>query len=629
VATPEYFLAADADRYINVYDMSHQTLVRTLVAGSGVVGVDMWTPASEGKDGLHQQMLAVLTKDGVVELFAQPFVPPARINGDLKSSKKNLTKKASAQVRLTGPGAKTKLVPVFSASLQGPELLVAFVDGGVDLSFQKIRWQDEATGELLFDGLKDVVRVKSASTLNTATLNGVKDMGQSHIDESRTVVVSGGTSASQDLTIEITSSDEEDEEAESSSNEEEPEQSEGPGMRAVEAEQEFEADSDNDSEVAQDLPGDDDQGIDEAAESQSAAEPEEPTFGELLAWKHQSPISIADALKPETSAVVLSDGARLSIPSGMSMGTVLTQSLRTNDRNLLESCLHTTDVDVVKNTIQRLDSSLAGILLSKLAERLASRPGRYGHLITWVQWTCIAHGGAIAAQPDVAGQVRSLYGILTERARSLDNLLLLKGKLDMLGAQLTFRKQLQAQRSAVHGGSGHNVDEPGMIYIEGQDDNWSSDEDLDEAAHEPRAIQAKRRKPARRDFSHLVADDESSEDDEIPVANGISHSDAEDEENDSDSDAGAHRPRGSLIDDDVEVTGEDESDSNDEGGEAIDLSEDEEDDDDDNDEDDSEMEDFINDGTISEVEEEDDVDVDDEDEDDTPRKPATKKSKFR
>ncbi|KAI1613318.1 hypothetical protein EDD36DRAFT_262014 [Exophiala viscosa] len=203
-AQDEFFLAADSDRYVNVFNLQNKRLARTLIAGSGVLAADLYDPSEEVRPILREQLLTVVTEAGMVELFWRPFSQPKQVNGDLKSSKKNLTRKSGASIRLVSSDSKTRSVPIFAASIQGPEVVVASADGGVDFSFQKIRWQDEGNGELLFDGAKDFVKVKSASTLNTATLNGVKDTGKSHLDESKTVVVNGG---SQPVTIDISDSE--------------------------------------------------------------------------------------------------------------------------------------------------------------------------------------------------------------------------------------------------------------------------------------------------------------------------------------------------------------------------------------------------------------------------------------
>jgi len=334
----------------------------------------------------------------------------------------------------------------------------------------------------------------------------------------------------------------------------------------------------------------------------------EPTFGERLAAKNPDTISIADALVPSASSTLVATGPEksLSIPSGVSLSTVLTQSLRTNDQNLLESCFHTTDLNTIRLTIQRLDSSLAGVLIQKLAERLSSRPGRYGHLLVWVQWTCIAHGGAIAGRPEIASKIKTLYKVLNERSQSLDNLLLLKGKLDMLDAQLTLRRQLQADRRP----SRDPDDEDDVIYIEGQEEDFSSDED--ETAET--AVTVTKSRPPKKALPDLIEEEAESEDDEdMPLTNGIQHSDDDDDDDDADSDEEAAEEDGGLVDDEAVESNEDSHPS--------DQEEESEEEDGDTDEVDSEMDSFINDGSI-EVDSESDIDVDD-----TPKKPPFKKTK--
>ncbi|KIX96251.1 uncharacterized protein Z520_08029 [Fonsecaea multimorphosa CBS 102226] len=626
--TPGYFLAADSERYVNVYDISQKRLVRTLVAGSGVISFDLATPPVETADALRDQVLCVVTKEGTVEIFPKPFVENQPVNGDLKSSRKNLTRKASATIQLVTPDSKVKHIPVFAAFLQGSDVIVVSADGGVDLAFQRVRWQDEGNGEVLFEGVKEVVKAASSSTLNTATLNGVKDLGKTFVDESRTVVVNGGAGGAP-LGPAISISD--------SEGEEEPDDAEDGGS-ADEA-----ATTTKDAEVVE---GDEAPGMDsdeEMADADPEAEEGEPSFGELLASKHPHEISIASAIPQHDTSIITLKPGQTTIPSGMSLSTVLTQSLRTNDTSLLEACLHTLDMSIVKSTIQRLDSTLAGILLSKLAERLASRPGRYGHLITWVQWTCVCHGGAIASQPDVAAKVRTLYEVLNARMKTLDDLLLLKGKLDMLDAQLAYRKQLLAQRPP---GSRKGRDEPGIIYIEGED-NWDSDdEDLDEEIARPTK---KSRTKQQRDLDELIGGDEDEEDDEdlMPLENGTQDmsSDNEDDEEDEDEDEEEEprlngvRSTRSLVDDEAEVSSAEESDPDDDGpspagseSPSVASSDNEEgsgDEESDDDEDDSEMDSFINDGSVDFEEEEgdevrvpgdssDEEEGGDEDQDDAP-----------
>lgn len=196
----------------------------------------------------------------------------------------------------------------------------------------------------------------------------------------------------------------------------------------------------------------------------SDADPTSPSFGELL--RAETEAIDVPALLSSTTAVSQPTRNTIVPPTHSSLTTVLSQALRTDDVDLLESCLHTTDLPTIRNTIERLDSSLAGILLSKLAARLYRRPGRAGNLMTWVQWTLVAHGGALASQPKVIQNLNGLQKVLAERARGLNSLLALKGKLDMLEGQMDLRRKMQ-RGSAKH--DEDSDDEQDVIWVEGDD----------------------------------------------------------------------------------------------------------------------------------------------------------------
>jgi U3 small nucleolar RNA-associated protein 5 len=608
IAPKEFLITADQDRYLNLYDMSQRRLVRSLIATNGITSADVLISKGDGIDTWDTQMLAVVTANGLVELFSKPFFVPAPANGDMAVKRKALIQKSHAQIKLVNsPTDKCGQSAVAAASLQGPDLFIASVDGGVDVSIQKVRWQDEGTGELLFDSTKEVIRVRTGSSLNASPANGIKDLSKSQVDESRAVVLNGvGHDEDKDAAeVELPSSGEESGEEEDDSDEDEEDEDESES----EDDKGDGEDSEDDAEMvdAQENPAAN-QDLDE-----DGAEGEEPSFGEMLASRTSQAIDIADAFAPESSALAKVESGHLALPTGMSLGTVLTQALRSNDRNLLEACLHTSDLDVVRNTIQRLDSSLAGNLLSKLAERISSRPGRYGDLQLWVQQLCVAHGAAIASQPAVLSQVKTLYRVLNERSKCLSPLLLLKGKLDMLNAQVIFRKQLAAQRAERQGQDG----EPGMIYIEGQQDNWESDDDHDEAAGDLII------KPNRRSRKALEAfeDEQDDEDEDMPLVNGVGDSNEEDEDDDDD------KPQlrtGTLVDDEAaEEEDEEEEEEESEDGDDVDSEEEEEDS-----EEDSEMYSFINDGSVD-FDGQDELDAVDEEEDETPQKPAKKRSRHR
>ncbi|KAI0427829.1 Dip2/Utp12 family-domain-containing protein [Xylaria sp. FL1042] len=272
-------------------------------------------------------------------------------------------------------------------------------------------------------------------------------------------------------------------------------------------------------------------------DTESDQELAQPTLGELA--RAHGTIDVPSALTPQSDAVA-AQGRAIAPPSHSSLGTVLSQALRTDDADLLESCLHVTDGNTIENTIQRLDSTLASILLTKLASRMHRRPGRAGSLMTWVQSTLVCHGGALAAQPGLVKRLSELQRVLDERARGLNSLLALKGKLDLMNAQLKLRRQ--QWNSEV---DEDIQDEEGIIYVEGEDSdadivNGLMDLDDDELP-----------------VTNGILDDESEDDDLRSNASGsegeldaeeeldedeVNHDDIESDEDDSEGETGPEPP---------------------------------------------------------------------------------------
>ena len=350
-----------------------------------------------------------------------------------------------------------------------------------------------------------------------AVKQSAKVLGKGNLDESKTVVSAGGnaTKASNNGVISISS--------DSSSGDEGAEED----SDAESADEESAAEADVAMEEA-DSPADSPLLPEEAEESG------EPSFGDLVRANAAEPIDVAGAFEdPSLRAVSYPRGTQIQPPSGASLGTVLTQALKTNDVSLLESCLHTPDVNTIRATIQRLESPLAGTLLQKLAERLHRKPGRAGSLMVWVQWTLVSHGGYLATQPDLIKKLAELNKVIDERAKGLQSLLSLKGKLDMLEAQIELRRSMQIQRRRLDEGE----EDDGVIYVEGQD---SEEEE-----------EAKPKRLAANGNLEDISDDESEVSEDMPLANGIvADSDEEDDSSDEDD----------LIDDEAEETDADSGD---------------------------------------------------------------------
>jgi U3 small nucleolar RNA-associated protein 5 len=358
--------------------------------------------------------------------------------------------------------------------------------------------------------------------------NGVSDKRTTRVDESKAVVAPDGNS---NQVIDISSAEDESSEYES--------EAENNGQQAIAG-------------------GED---VDMAdGEPEDAADQEEPSFGDMLSARHPEPIDVQSAFpQDEQHAVVPSTGKQvLAAPTGTSLSTVLTQALRTNDKDMLETCFQMADQQSIRMTIQRLQSHLVGPLMQRLAERIHRRPGRTGHLMAWIQWSLVAHGGYLVTQPEIMGKLRALNQVLRERAQGLQPLLQLKGKLDMLGAQLELRRSTLATSARAHD---DEDDEAGVLYIEGQDDDDEGSEAELAALERPSKRSSKSQ--AQGEEYHTASESDES-DDEAGAANGFAaHEGSMSAEEEDEEDA-----QNGMLDLEAE-----ESDDGEEGSEDDDASE--------------------------------------------------------
>ena len=258
----------------------------------------------------------------------------------------------------------------------------------------------------------------------------------------------------------------------------------------------------------------------------------EPSFGDLLRARGEEPLTIPASLPADPESKQSSDlqgrassqRTALRVPTANSLGSVLTQALRTNDVPLLESCLQVSSLPSIRATIERLPSAHASDLLQRLAERMHKRPGRAGSLMVWIQWTVVAHGGYLACQPAAMRSLQALYRVVKQRASGLQPLLALKGKLDMLEAQLQLRRNRMAASSDTHTGI---KGRQGVIYVEGEES--SSGEDEEDAERDRSAnYMGLQRKRKRKDAAMDEGLGESDEAAMIP--DGVDASEAEDED---------------------------------------------------------------------------------------------------
>ncbi|KXH68566.1 hypothetical protein CSAL01_02223 [Colletotrichum salicis] len=289
----------------------------------------------------------------------------------------------------------------------------------------------------------------------------------------------------------------------------------------------------------------------EAGVAEDEEEAGSPTFGELIRGTIDVPAMLAQQEDASSKALVSQSSRKGLEPVSLSsLSTVLTQALKTDDTDLLENCLQTSQPEGIKQTIERLDSSLAGILLTKLSARFHRRPGRAGSLMDWVKWTLIVHGGVLATQPKALERLVTLQKILSERSRGLPSLLALKGKLDMLHAQMELRNGRPRRGDAagqLEDADDEDDEEEGAIYVEGEEDAETAngarnallgDDDDDEV---PAANGFVGDSDDEDEEEAAAAEDESSGE-EVIDEDEVDHNDVEDSDEDDDSDAEAAPP---------------------------------------------------------------------------------------
>lgn len=152
--------------------------------------------------------------------------------------------------------------------------------------------------------------------------------------------------------------------------------------------------------------------------------------------------------------------------SSTTLTIVLSQALTNNDHTLLENVLANRDVIIIQNTIARLDSSLAVVLLDRLAERIARNSTRFDQLNFWLKWIIIVHGGMLSSLPNLTNKLSNLHAILTKKANTLPRLLELQGRLNMLQQQTELKKEIL--NSEQH--EEESSDDSDVEYVEELDD---------------------------------------------------------------------------------------------------------------------------------------------------------------
>ncbi|CAN3374090.1 hypothetical protein DIURU_000537 [Diutina rugosa] len=190
--------------------------------------------------------------------------------------------------------------------------------------------------------------------------------------------------------------------------------------------------------------------------------------GESLAEK-------LEKLHPNTTTSKAKPAAKMGGKNAATLSIVLSQSLRNNDHSLLEVVLGNRDPEVIKNTIAKLDSSLAVTLLDRLSERIQRQATKFDQLNFWLKWIIIIHGAVLASMPNLAVKLSSLHAVLIKKADTMPRLLELQGRLTLLYHQQGLKREILTSQDDDVLGDASDVE-----YIEALEDGEGSDYDMDE-----------------------------------------------------------------------------------------------------------------------------------------------------
>lgn len=226
--------------------------------------------------------------------------------------------------------------------------------------------------------------------------------------------------------------------------------------------------------------------LDEQARHQDDSEDEDEAEGGTLADRLDA-LEVSDAKrKSEVTENTTSLTSKRPMKTPESFAIVLAQALKTNDHSLLETCLSNKNEEFIQTSVKRLDSSLAVILLERIAEKVARTPTRTASLTIWIKWVMITHGGYLVTLPNLTKSLASLHSTLANKISMLPRLLALQGRVEMLRAQMKLRREILATATTKETLEESDVDseveyvEDAALIVNGEEDFDEEEDDDDD-----------------------------------------------------------------------------------------------------------------------------------------------------
>lgn len=189
----------------------------------------------------------------------------------------------------------------------------------------------------------------------------------------------------------------------------------------------------------------------------------------------------------DADAVAAQQQRQQQLSAASSLTAVLEQALQSGDRALLEMCLQSRSVKVIRNTVRALSTARVVDFLKVVVHKFEVRPSRGAMLLVWIRAVLESHTAFLLTVPDLAASLTSLYQAIESRVATYKKLAKLSGRLDFLMSQISNDSSTEASAQVpttalLDGGAASTAAALKRKARDGDDEE--SDEDDDDSSEE-------------------------------------------------------------------------------------------------------------------------------------------------
>jgi len=127
-------------------------------------------------------------------------------------------------------------------------------------------------------------------------------------------------------------------------------------------------------------------------------------------------------------------------PRTDTMAQLLAQGLHSNDTRILDSVLDRADLELIDNTVKRIPAEAVVPLVSVLQKYIKGRGMVNASHAKWLKAVLTIHTGYLVSVPDCQDLLSPVYALLETRTQHYNQVLQLRGKLELLTRQAMDRQ---------------------------------------------------------------------------------------------------------------------------------------------------------------------------------------------